>query len=96
MAPALTPDEWRDQIANCTKGDPRVSHAVAALALHGQPFGFTRADVSELRAAAKRALERSVDEVGAFAETDWTMLNTSNRLHALADRIAALLPPEGA
>jgi hypothetical protein len=57
-------------------------HALAALALHGQPFGFTREDVALLR-----------DE----AESEWNgdEMPTGRRLLALAARIEALLPPEG-
>lgn len=49
-------------------------HALAALALYRQPFGFTRGDVRMLRNAGERAKH-------------FPMLY-------LADRIAALLPPE--
>lgn len=56
-------------------------HAVAALALYGQPFGFTREDVKLLR-----------DE----AEGEWNgeQMDVGRRLLRLADRIEALLPPE--
>jgi hypothetical protein len=51
-------------------------HEIAALALYGQPFGFTREDVELLR-----NIVRFVPDV-------------PRRIHDLADRIAALLPPE--
>lgn len=62
----------------------RDRHAVAALALHGQPFGFKPEDVAFARRLAV-AFERNDamdwDEVEAF-------------LKSIAERIAALLPPE--
>lgn len=54
-------------------------HALAALALHGQPFGFTREDVAALQMA-----------IGY----DPTTGHLSEALESLAARIAALLPPE--
>jgi hypothetical protein len=52
---------------------------IAALALHGQPFGFTWEDVDRLRYIAERVpMERVGDDEG---------------LSNIADRIAALLPP---
>ena len=57
---------------------PRIS--LAALALHGQPFGFTRADVAAIRRA-----------IGY----DPTTGDLSLALESLADRVEALLPPVG-
>lgn len=57
-------------------GDDR--HKVAALCLHGQPFGFTREDVNLLNAVLTRGPD----------------LGEPERIAALAARIAALLPPE--
>lgn len=61
---------------------PATAHAIAALALHGQPFGFTRDDLAALRQACKYqwGLNRQEESV----------------LYSLAARIAALLPPEDA
>ena len=58
-------------------------HALAALALYGQPFGFTREDVEVLRRVLR----------------EWTPLRESPidlpvGLATLAARIEALLPPE--
>ena len=53
--------------------------AIAALCLHGQPFGFTREDVLQLK--------RTMCRCGHDAGENPTLRN-------LADRIEALLPPE--
>jgi hypothetical protein len=55
-------------------------HALAALALHGQPFGFTWDDV----VAAKEA---------AFELRMMQNRPAADRLDDLANRIASLLPP---
>lgn len=60
-------------------------HALAALALHGQPFGFTWEDVDLLRRAAEDA------GVGLYGEEE--RAEAGRDFSALAARIAALLPP---
>jgi hypothetical protein len=63
-------------------------HALAALALHGQPFGFTREDVAKCRA-------RAADfEVMADRERDYGFRETQYEWERLAAKIEALLPPE--
>jgi hypothetical protein len=58
-------------------------HALAALALHNQPFGFTREDVKMLR------------ESQIWADsTDLRVNGEPADFEDLADRIEALLPPE--
>lgn len=59
-------------------------HAIAALALHGQPFGFTREDVEVLRCA-----QSVLDTLDGYDDE-------SIGCGSLAARIAALLPPEDA
>jgi hypothetical protein len=56
---AMTPEEWervgqwrpdwRALLIDRFAPDGREAHRAAALALFGQPFGFTRADVEALR-----------------------------------------------
>jgi hypothetical protein len=53
-------------------------HALAALALHGQPFGFTWADVLLLQGMASFLAVHGMDDSG---------------MRDVAGRIAALLPP---
>jgi len=85
VQPALTAKEWvaflpRDARRSAMGADdPAERHALAARALYGQPFGFTREDVWVLRGAALK--ERPY--MTRYAE-----------LNDLADRIEALLPPE--
>ena len=69
----------------------RERHVLAALCLHGQPFGFTHEDVAMLRALSwwkekfrGRAHGEYYDDIGTEAD----------RCAALADRIEALLPPK--
>lgn len=59
---------------------PPARPVLAALALDGQPFGFTRDDVATVR----RAAEHGATTADAEALRD------------LAARLEALLPPEGA
>lgn len=58
--------------------DDGMIHALAALCLHGQPFGFTRADVELVLRHDLYDHEHP----------------TAKALRDLAGRIAALLPPE--
>lgn len=58
-----------------------VRHAAAALALHGQRFGFTREDVWALDVALSQW--EAPSEVGA-----------NGLVKSIRDRIEALLPPE--
>jgi|GEM_PF-5489211 len=72
---------------------PERQHGAAALALHAQPFGFTREDVLLVRAlllaqdcrCANKELRR---ENGCRDCADFM------RARSLADRIEAFLPPE--
>lgn len=60
-------------------------HAVGALALHGQPFGFTWADVDAIR----REVSLIRSETSPRMQDD----PATARQSTIADRIAALLPP---
>jgi hypothetical protein len=62
----------------------RHPHALAALALHGQPYGFTWEDVDALRLTLSLA---------AMGSSDGEDADACGRASSLADRIAALLPP---
>ena len=85
MKPALTREEWRGSVL-CIHpdDDPKHRHQYAALALHNQPFGFTREDVKNLRFIYDMAYvpHSGVSDAELAA------------LDSLIDRISALLPPE--
>lgn len=62
---------------------PAQRHAVAALCLYGQPFGFTRDDLDAFWAAYSAFCDsQNNDDTGRM-----------DRLHSLGCRIEALLPP---
>lgn len=68
----------------------KARHALAALALYGQPYGFTRDDaVACFHAAALIAYPEERELTPGLARL-------SDRLVDLARRIEALLPPEEA
>jgi hypothetical protein len=68
------------------ESEPRHLHALAARALHGQPFGFTHADVKSLREMA--------EAMAAIAQTARTDVSGELRkINSIAGRIEALLPP---
>lgn len=88
IQPALTPEEWTEWLAVDLESAavhllarPGGERKLAALALYGQKFGFTREDVAALLKLAYG------DVLDGFA-------NERGRAIAIADRIAALLPPE--
>lgn len=98
IKPALSSEEWAlalsknaqitedgfisvtddDAVWSPAMANPR--HSIAALTLYGQPFGFTHEDVQNLRAG------------GEWFRMDG--LTAAEFRKSLADRIAALLPPE--
>lgn len=85
VAPALTAEEWArflDPSGDWVEYylDREDEHTTAALALYGQPFGFSDLDPYWLNQIA------DMDDVSLA-------LNERKFLHDLADRIAALLPP---
>lgn len=66
-------------------------HALAALALHQQNFGFTHEDVTLLRWLAN---VRNAGAVGDGLADDTAALQRAVDAGDLADRIDALLPPK--
>ena len=69
-------------------------HALAALALHGHPYGFSRQDVEDETDVAGycEAMARQSVEAGAEAQAaTFRMLAQRHRIRAA--KIAALLPP---
>jgi hypothetical protein len=103
VSPALSPEQWtsvldqsaevRSMFESALAGTPFSAHAIAALLLLGEPFGFARQDVSdELEVAAfcdamAAELERTGDARAALFRS------LAPRHRSRARRIAALLPP---
>lgn len=80
---------WVDAIAS--PGNDR-RHALAALALHGQPWGFTHADLHVLNDAIGNVYQIHGEwGVGPLDAEDGELA----ALRSLAARIEALLCPEG-
>ena len=100
VKPALTAEEWADPpYMNDGKpwwfcedtfyeGEIENPHAVAAVCLHEQSFGFTRKDVRVLRMNAEEA-----DRTSPVMDVS-PPIRGGDHLRSLADRIEALLPTE--
>ena len=101
--PALSAAEWsgvlsqadglarmREQFA----GLPFSTHAIAALLLYGEPFGFTQQDVQDEDEVSEycAVMARHHRETGDRATAAKFEL-LGGRHHERARRIAALLPP---
>lgn len=85
IKPALTAEEWEPIVQRRRDfGIPEIIHRNAAIALYGQPFGFTREDVKLVRDV------EAVNDSDMYALSDEYLA----RYRDLADRIEALLPPE--
>lgn len=107
VKPALTAEEWatlRKQgrvvvgcdnvsatITTAIPGHSPLAHSIAAVALHGQPFGFTREDVAIVRECVEH-LGCNCGENSCHDHLDTKAAD--DLLRSLAARIEALLPPE--
>lgn len=85
IQPALNAEEWAhrqfgEAFLVLTDGSCGSRHAIAALALYGQPFGFTHEDVEVVHSG-----------VLALRESDCLLL--ADELQTVLNRLAALLPP---
>ena len=103
ITPALTRAEWAGVLANRTQltdirerflDTPFSGHALAALLLFEEPFGFSAQDVEdEIQVAAYCAKMADEQElVGRTAEAS-TFRLLGDRHRRRAQKIAALLPP---
>jgi hypothetical protein len=103
VAPALSRSEWAGVLANRQQLDaireqlldtPFSAHAVAALLLYEEPFGFTSQDVDdEVQGAAYCAAMADQLDAGGQGETAQTFRLLGERHTVRAAKIAALLPP---
>jgi hypothetical protein len=102
-SPALSAAEWagvlrnREQLTDIREqllDTPFSAHAVAALLLYEEPFGFTKQDVEdETEVAAYCATMAAQHEAGGSKETADTFRMLGERHKVRAAKIAALLPP---
>ena len=103
ITPALTADEWRAVLANSDSlGEvkagfsqgPFTAHALCAILLYAEPYGFSRQDVSDETEVAAYCARMAADHAAlgdnATAET-FRLLG--ERHEQRAAKIAALLPP---
>ena len=95
ISSALTPEEWAG-VQTGTVGivgtpNAQANHQLAAVCLYGQPFGFTRADVAFLQSLAAWHHKQTYGKAAGWRQS---VLSEVVELRNLADRIAALLPPE--
>jgi hypothetical protein len=104
-APALTDAEWtgvlhqQDGLARLREqfgSLPFSTHAIAALLLYEQPYGFTEQDVNDEEevseyCAVMAAQNRASGDVATAAKFELL----GGRHQERAQRIAALLPPKG-
>ncbi|MFL5520680.1 MAG: hypothetical protein ACJ8B6_07070 [Gemmatimonadales bacterium] len=102
-SPALSPAEWqgvlhqKDGLAHLREEFgklPFSSHAIAALLLYDQPFGFTRQDVQDEEevsdyCAMMAAQNREAGDLATAAKFELL----GGRHKERAARLAALLPP---
>ena len=103
ITPALSRAEWAGVLANREQlsgireqllDTPFSAHAVAALLLYEEPFGFTAQDVDdEVQVAAYCAAMANQLEGSGQAETAQTFRWLGERHKVRAAKIAALLPP---
>lgn len=103
ILPALSPSEWAGVLAHRRKLDeileqlldtPFSGHAVAALLLYGQPFGFTQQDVDdEMQVAAYCDAMAAEHEAAGQREIAATFRQLGERHRARARKLEALLPP---
>jgi hypothetical protein len=104
-APALSPAEWngvllqQDGLAHLREQFgklPFSAHAIAALLLFEQPFGFTQQDVQdeeEVSAYCEAMSAQHRDAGDRATAAKFELLGGRHRERAM--KIAALLPPPG-
>lgn len=110
IKPALSKEEWDDALKQWETGPVQMDellgltahaqstrsqqHGAAALALYGQPFGFTREDIKALRVAAEAADQDAYYFADLAPEGDGVWEGAASIYRSLANRIESLLPPE--
>lgn len=104
--PALSPAEWSGvlsqqdglgQMRHQFAGLPFSTHAIAALLLYDEPFGFTQQDVQDEHEVSEYCAvmaARNREDGDRVTAAKFEMLGGRHRERA--EKIAALLPPPGA
>jgi hypothetical protein len=103
VSPALSGPEWagvlknREQLMSIRErllDTPFSAHAVAALLLYDEPFGFTRQDVEDEEQVSAYCASMATQFQGSGQqETADTFRLLGGRHRVRAAKIAALLPP---
>lgn len=103
IPPALSAAEWAGVLKNAEQlpgireqllDTPFSAHAVAALLLYGEPFGFTRQDVEDEEQIVGYCATMAAQYDGSGQrETADTFRMLGERHKVRAAKIAALLPP---
>src|SRR5919107_3181829 len=103
IMPALSRAEWAGVLANRQQlvalreqfmDTPFSGHALAALLLYEEPFGFSRQDVDdEIQVAAYCDAMAAEQDASGRAAVAATFKLLGERHRARAAKIAALLPP---
>lgn len=103
ITPALTPGEWAGVLANREHltaireqflDTPFSAHALAALLIYDEPFGFTQQDVEDEVQVAAYCAAMSAELARTGQEVSAATFRLLGERHAeRAAKIAALLPP---
>jgi hypothetical protein len=94
---AMSPEEWNEALAlihgGKKNGELKLSiHGTAALALYGQPYGFTQLDVDDEIQVAEYCETMARQQEGTPAGATFRLLGERHKVRAR--KIAALLPPK--
>lgn len=99
---AMSPEEWEEVLALIQAGKQNgqtsqlqlTMHGTAALALYGQPYGFSQLDVDDEIQVAEYCETMARQQEGTPAGATFRLLGERHKVRAL--KIAALLPPKSA
>jgi hypothetical protein len=99
---AMSPEEWKEvlDLIQAGKQNGQTSqlqltmHGTAALALYGQPYGFSQQDVDDEIQVAEYCETMARQQEGTAAGATFRLLGERHKVRAL--KIAALLPPKSA
>lgn len=104
ITPALTRAEWAGLLASRERlaalreqflDTPFSGHALAALLLYGEPYGFSAQDVEDETQVAEFCLRMAEEQEAAGQEgVAATLRLLADRHRVRATKIAALLPPD--